>query len=305
MATLRGLMYGLFVFSMLGDLLRNEAFGQKSIILSDGIVYFENDAYTLRFDLARPDRPGPHPALIYIHGGGWREGHRGAYRGEIQEAARRGYVAVSLSHRLTAVKKVDGSVKYPWPAQIIDVKACVRFLRRHADDYGIDPNRIGATGASSGGHLALMLGLSDDTDFQVCGQTDASPKPSAVSARVQALVNVAGPTDMARVFAAPIVTPYALDLMGAKPSKVPERYRQASPLTYLSADDPPILTIHGEQDEVVPVEQAHLLAAKAKQLRVVYEQMIIADTGHSLPGHMVRQKTLDFFDRYLGTPSAD
>ena len=242
---------------------------------------------------------GPWPALIYIHGGGWKEGNRGAYRGQIEEAAQRGYVAVTMSHRLTAERNEKGKVKYPWPAAIHDVKACIRFLRSHAKEYRIDPNRFGVTGASSGGHLSLLAGVTDAKDGL------EGKKKTKISTRIQAVVNIAGPTDMAKVYKAPVVTPYAFDFLGVSPTKVPKAYLKSSPLHYYDKSDPPILTIHSKQDEVVPVEQALMLDAKAREMGAKHELKLIDEPenhqprSHNLSELYAQKLALEFFDRVL------
>ena len=269
-------------------------------LVEEGIVFHEVDGFQLKLDMATPTKgDGPWPLLIYVHGGGWKEGSRGAYRGQIEEAAQRGYVAVTMSHRLTAERNEKGKVKYPWPAAIHDVKACIRFLRSHAKDYRIDPNRFGITGASSGGHLSLLAGVTDAEDGL------EGTKETTVSTRVQAVVNIAGPTDMAKVYDVPVVTPYARDFLGGSPTKLPKAYLKSSPIHYYDKTDPPILTIHSKQDTIVPVEQALMLDAKARKIGTVHELKLIDEPenhqprSHNLSELYAQKLALEFFDRVL------
>jgi len=137
----------------------------KDVIVEIDIIYGRGDDVDLMLDLARPAKGrGRFPALIFIFGGSWRSGSRQNYSTEIIQAAERGYVAVTVDYSgLTNVRE-SGKVKYPFPAQVYDVKCAVRWLRSNAKKYRIDPNSIGVVGWSSGGHLALMLGLTDSSD---------------------------------------------------------------------------------------------------------------------------------------------
>ena len=104
------------------------------------------------------------PAIVFIHGGGWYQGSRQGYRGQIMEAARRGYVAATISYRLMKFdeEKNETTTAAPnFPAQIHDAKAAIRWQRANANNYHVDPDRIGVTGGSAGGHLSLLVGLTD------------------------------------------------------------------------------------------------------------------------------------------------
>jgi acetyl esterase/lipase len=192
---------------------------------------------------------------VFIHGGGWSGGNRQAYRGQIQEAAKRGYVAATISYRLMQfdqAKKETTTATPIFPAQIHDAKAAIRWVRAHAEKYQVDPDRIGVTGASAGGHLSLLVGLTDPSS----GLEGDSGNPDQ-SSRVQAVVNVFGPTDMASCYEkSSVAWIFRLFLGGTPSDEAAERYKAASPLTYVSQDDPPVLTLHGDMDALVPVEQA-------------------------------------------------
>jgi acetyl esterase/lipase len=155
------------------------------------LVYGKGGDVELKLNLARPTSDtGSFPALIFLFGGGYHSGSKEHWRSDIKEAAKRGYVAVTIDYRLTNIKE-NGKTKYPFPAQIHDGKCAVRWLRANASKYKIDPNRIGVVGFSAGGNLALMLGLTDSSDGLEgdCGD-------GKISSRVQAVVNLAGPTDL-------------------------------------------------------------------------------------------------------------
>ncbi|HET6324359.1 MAG TPA: alpha/beta hydrolase, partial [Planctomycetaceae bacterium] len=132
---------------------------KADVVIEKDITYGKGGTEDLKLDLARPQHSeGLLPAIVFIHGGGWSGGDRGTYAREIQAAAKRGYVAVTIEYRLTQPDKT-GKAKYPFPAQIEDCKCAVRWLRANAEKYHVDPNRIGATGGSAGGHLSLLVGV--------------------------------------------------------------------------------------------------------------------------------------------------
>lgn len=200
----------------------------------------------LLLDILRPDPvpDAPMPAVIYIHGGGWQSGNRKPPANGIPHRnavlAPYGFFTVSISYRLSNVAK--------WPAALHDCKAAVRWLRVHADEYGVDARRIGAWGHSAGGHLAALLGLTWDVP-ELEGNSDTP----GVSTRVQAVAPLAGAYDLSQ-FRRPD-GPTAR-FLGAPAPTVPARARAASPLAYARPDAPPFLIVHGEKDEIVPFAQA-------------------------------------------------
>src|ERR1041385_8228798 len=137
---------------LLAALTAGFARSQDSILVQNDIEFANPDDQHLLLDMASPkDGKGPFPAILCIHGGGFRAGDRHGYDGLIKKLAERGYVAVTVEYRL--------SPKFQFPAAVYDVKAAVRWLRANAKKYRIDPNRIGVTGGSAGGHLAQFLGV--------------------------------------------------------------------------------------------------------------------------------------------------
>jgi acetyl esterase/lipase len=254
----------------------------------------------LKLDLARPSGDNPHPAIVFIHGGGWTNGDRQRYRNSIKKAAKRGYVAATISYRLMKYDKENKETTTAtpnFPAQIHDAKAAIRWLRENAEKYNVDPNRIGVTGGSAGGHLSLLVGLTDP-DSNLEGES-GSPNHSS---RVQAVVNVFGPTEMADCYETSSVAWVFRLFTGGTPDEVPEQYKIASPLTYVSKDDPPVLTLHGDQDRRVPVEQAKVLDEKMKAAGASHTLMIFKGQGHGFEKEHQRKAMdamWDFFDRHL------
>ena len=270
------------------------------IAIEDNITYGKAGDTELKLDLARPQGEGPFPAIVFIHGGGWSGGSRQGYRGELQEAAKRGYVAATISYRLMKydeAKKETTTATVNFPAQIHDAKAAIRWVRANAKKHHVDPNRIGVTGGSAGGHLSLLVGLTDPAS----GLEGESGNPGQ-SSRVQAVVNVFGPTDMAFCFKKSSVAWIFRLFMGGTPDEVGERYKAASPITYVSKDDPPVLTLHGDKDALVPVEQAKVLDEKMKAVGASHTLMVFKGQGHGFNGEdgkKAADATWEFFDRHL------
>ena len=266
---------------------------EKDVIRENDIVYGKGGDVDLTLDLARPEKGRRLPALIFIFGGSWRSGSRTQYSAEIWEAAERGYVAVTIDYRLTSKLNEHGKPKYQFPAQIHDVKCAVSWLRANAKKYKIDPNRIGAVGWSSGGHLALMLGLTDPSDGLEgeCGK-------SKYSSRVQAVVSLAGTSDLLSRYNQSSISVVSIeDLLGGTPEEVPEQYKKASPITYVSKDDPPVLSIQGNMDyKAVPSKQAERLDSKMGGVGASHTLIIKEGKDH---GIAVDNDVWDFFDEHL------
>jgi len=268
------------------------------IILEQDLTYGKVGDVELKLDLARPkEGSGPFPAIVCIHGGAWAGGQRSDHRGQIEKAARKGYVAVTISYRLTEPDPKTHAGKFPFPAQIQDCKCAVRWLRSVADKYHIDTERIGVTGASAGGHLALLVGLVDEK-----AGMEGDGGHSNQSSRVQAVVNFCGPTDLTREYGeVKVVQPFLVALCGGTPESAAESYRGASPITYVSKqqDPPPMLTLHGDHDDIVPVSQAKLFDDAMRSAGLHHELVVIRGQGHGIHGPLVESSCWNFFDKYL------
>jgi acetyl esterase/lipase len=263
------------------------------------ITYVQRGDVPIQLNLQRPTTgEGPFPAIVFIHGGGWAGGSRLGYLGQINEATKRGYVALTISYRLTQPDPKTKVARHPFPTQIHDCKAAIRWLKQHAQEYNVDPNRIGVTGGSAGGHLSLLIGLTDDK----AGLEGDGGDPN-ISTRVQAVVNVFGPTDMvACCKTSPGAKPIIESFLGGTADEVPEAYKVSSPVTYVSADDPPVLTLHGDKDTLVPPEQAKILDEKLKAAGGQHTLRIIEGAGHGFGGpaaELANKATWDFFAEHL------
>jgi acetyl esterase/lipase len=207
----------------------------------------------LCLDLLIPDPPPrqPTPAVVFFHGGGWAEGQRDTamYPWLNPLLASHGFITASVTYRLSRFA--------PFPAQIHDAKAAIRWLRAHATRYCIDPNNIGVWGDSSGGHLAALLG----TSAQVPELEGATGSPDQ-SSEVQAVVTRCAPSDFTRFHPDDEDQPGSVlwQLFAGPASKRQDLARLASPTAHiLRSQLPPFLIVHGTHDELVPYEQAKLL----------------------------------------------
>ncbi len=268
--------------------------------LHEGLVYAKVGETELQLDVAIPDGPGPFPSIVFIHGGGWYAGNRQGYRDDIEAAAKRGYVAATISYRLMQFdesRKENTTASPIFPAQLHDCKAAIRWLRAHAGQYRVDPDRIGVTGGSAGGHLSLLVGLTD-ANAKLEGEAGNLEQ----SSRVQAVVNVFGPTEMTQCEATSSVDWIFRLFLGGEPEQAAATYSEASPLTYVSSDDPPVLTLHGDQDKLVPIAQAKLLDEKMKAVGAQHRLIVFEGAGHGFSGKFRQdseQAMWDFFDLHL------
>ncbi|MBP7050993.1 MAG: alpha/beta hydrolase [Phycisphaerae bacterium] len=221
-----------------------------------GVEYGQGGSHPLLLDLYLPrGREKAGPAILFIHGGAWKSGKRSDMKYYCAKFAEKGYVTATVSYRLLQ--------EAPFPAAVQDVKCAVRWLRANAAAYQVDPNRIAVSGNSAGGHLAMMIGYSDDPSLEGNGGHPG------VSSRVRAVVDFYGPTDLTTDYARnhKLVT----DFLGGKTfAEAPEVFKLASPLSHLTKDDPPTLIFQGTIDSLVPVAQADALASKLKELGIDY-----------------------------------
>jgi acetyl esterase/lipase len=267
------------------------------------LAYVEKGHERQKLDLYLPEKAdGPLPLIIWVHGGGWQNGTKDGcppLRGGYLD---RGYAVASIGYRL--------SQHAVFPAQIEDCKSAIRWLRAHAKEYGLDPNRFGVWGSSAGGHLVALIGTSGDVKaFDVGANLDQS-------SRVQAVCDYYGPTDFTQMDAHAVPgaalkhddanSPEA-KLIGGPVQANKEKAAQASPLTYVSKDDPAFLIVHGDKDPAVPIHQSELLFAALKKDGVSVHFHTIHGAGHGGPGFNaapVPEMVTTFFDQKLKMKSA-
>lgn len=223
--------------------------------------------------LVKSDKPTP--ILIFIHGGGWREGDKkGVPRYLKDQLFDSGISIVSANYRLSG--------EAPYPAQVDDCTRAVQFVRSKAKEWNVNPHRIAVMGPSAGGHLSLWVGLHDDRK-----KPDSSDLVERESSRVSCVVNYFGPTDFRLLTKMEHRHPAYMMLFGRKPGESPtdvpkSLVEAASPITYVSSDDPPVFTAHGTADEIVPQKHAILLVEKLKEKGVVAETYFLESGNHVL-----------------------
>ncbi|MBW8190386.1 alpha/beta hydrolase [Neiella marina] len=224
----------------------------------------------LYIDIAVPAQAlaTPAPAIVAIHGGGWRKGHKNKFASKIVNFAKRGYVAASLMYRLAP--------DHPFPAAVEDVKVGVRFLKAHAEQYGVNPNQIIALGSSAGGHLAAMLGATgNDDSFSTHGLWDD------VDSSVMLAVTFSGPN---AEFDSQFADQWSsiTKFLGGKASSRPDIAKAAMPISYLDANDPPFFVVHGNADNIVPVSMGRTFVEGLKSAGVEHRYIEIEGGTHKL-----------------------
>ena len=245
-----------------------------------------------RLNLYVPPAAGPaRPLLVWVHGGGWNSGDKNDC--PAKWLVDRGYIVASLGYRF--------STHALYPAQIEDCKAAIRFLRAHAAEYGIKASRIGAWGASAGGHLVALLGTTGDIqDF------DTGPNLNQPSS-VQCVVDWFGPTDFLHYGCEhpdpALDTPdnVAAKLIGCRVLENPDKARRASPIYFVTKSAAPFLIMQGDQDPTVPAQQSIILDAALKKAGVESVLKIFPGNGHGGPafGQSSYVTILNFLDSYL------
>jgi acetyl esterase/lipase len=263
---------------------------QDAFTVDENVVYGTVDGHNLQVDIYRPAAITPRPAVILIHGGGWTTFDKSTMRTMASFLAREGFACFAVDYRLFH----NGQNR--WPAQLDDVQRAVRWIRANAQKYNVDPNHIGAFGHSAGAQLAALLGMMDTRD-------NSDPTLARYSSRVQAVVDVSGPTDFTQRHDAGTVA-FFTSFLGADPGAHPEVWQQASPAFHVAKDNAPFLILHGTQDPEVPIAQSQELADKLKAAGVPVT-FVQVDDVHTFrtpeARHRLAFESLEFFRRNLGS----
>jgi acetyl esterase/lipase len=263
----------------------------KAVDFKSGIEYAKAGGERLLLNLAAPKKgAGPFPAVVCIHGGGFRGGKREGYDGLCVRLAEQGYVAVTVSYRLAP--------KHPFPAAVHDVKAAVRWVRANAAKYHIDPARVGVTGGSAGGCLAQFLGVTAGVkEFEGDGGN------AGESSRVACVVNVYGPSDFTRSYGKSVDAAEVLPLyLGGDLRSARKKHIRASPLYWVTPDAAPTLCIHGTDDRYVAHEQAVWLVERLGAAGVESRLLTLQGAGHGFKGkdaQAAEKALVAFFDKHL------
>lgn len=226
---------------------------------------------------------GRWPAVVFIHGGGWTAGDKRETLPDLAALREAGFLVLSINYRL--------GPQHKFPAMIEDAKCAVRFLRARAAAFNLNPDRIGVMGSSAGGHLSSLVGVAGaEAGFDTGDYL-------SFSSRVQAVASLWAPSDL--------TVPFPGGYDSRREVFAPFDPALASPVSYVSADDPPFLLVHGEEDPLVPISQAERMLERLRQAGVPAELLRVANAGHSLvpvngltPSPLrseVRNRIVDFF----------
>ena len=235
------------------------------------IEYARVDGLPLRLDLYQAKEQHA-PLIVWVHGGAWRAGSKEDM--PLSALVDSGYAVASVDYRLSPVA--------PFPAQVHDIKAAIRFLRAKAADYSFDPARIAIAGASAGGHLAALVGVTNghkDLEGSIGSHLEQSSD-------VRAIISLFGASDLTTILAQSkpkglkMRIPALQLLLGGQPNEKPALAQLASPVTHVDAHDPPLLLVHGDADPQMPPEQSHALAAAYKAVGAQVQLVIIAGAEH-------------------------
>ena len=248
------------------------AFAQYGVQTIRDVPYTSASGFTQVLDLYLPTPTASHsrPGVMLVHGGGWAAGNKSDFEGWGQYYAAKGFVCAAVSYRFAP--------QHVWPAQIDDVQASVRWMRKNAQFLGLNPRKIGAVGMSAGGHLVEFLSLTDTLN-------DFDPLLWGYSSRVALAVNFVGPCEFSDPNEwSPAIWPLVTQMVGQPWSPFAMKYRYASPINYIDSADSPILHFYGVQDDTVPISQGRRMAARLNSKGVLNWYFEFPNEGHGFSG---------------------
>jgi acetyl esterase/lipase len=280
---------------------------EPSSTRQEDVIYGRKDGMALTMDVLKPKKNANGAAVIWVVSGGWFSSHEGVRPAFVAELLNRGYTVFAVVH--------GSQPRYTIPDAVADLHRSVRYIRCHAKEFGIDPQRLGITGGSAGGHLSLMQGTAGEP-----GNLLSLDPVERTSSRVQAVACFYPPTDFLNYGKPGNVAlgtgilvnfraPFEFRELDKKTrcyvpitdkDRVLQIGRQISPITHVSKDDPPTLIIHGDADTLVPIQQAQLIVAKFKEVGAPAELIVKPRAGHGwadLASDMA--KIADWFDKHL------
>jgi len=236
------------------------------------IEYGAEAGHKLLLDIYLPTEAEHPPLLVYIHGGAWRSGSKNSM--PLTGLVTSGFAVASVEYRLSPVAR--------FPAQIHDIKAAIRFLRAKQGEYGYNADRVAICGASAGGHLAELVGVTNG-EPELEGEVGGYRRQSS---DVQAIVAYYGASNFLTILKQS--TPHGLGvripalqlLLGGQPEDKPELAKLASPVFHVDRDDPPLLLLHGDQDPQMPINQSHELEGKYRELGLQVEFEVVHGAAH-------------------------
>jgi acetyl esterase/lipase len=290
---------------------KNDA--ESAFTRAEDVIYGRKYGTALTMDVFRPKEGANGAAVVLVVSGGFRSSHDGILPAFIRPLLGRGYSVFAVVH--------GSQPRYTVPEIVQDMNRAVRFIRNHAKDYAIDPDRLGVTGASAGGHLSLMLGTAGAT-----GDPNAADPVDRESSRVRAVACFFPPTDLlnwgapgrelihAKDHAKPFRPAFDFQELDKEtnvwvpitdPDRLRKITREISPIYHVSADDPPTLIIHGDADRLVPLQQSQVILEKFKEAGVKAKLIVKPGSGHGwlgMPNDMTQ--VADWFDENLGKGEA-
>lgn len=274
---------------------REQAFIPKDCKVLKDIPYVKNGHQRHKFDMYLPGNyasKGLLPLVIWVHGGGWRKLSK-EYFGRQTFLLNHGFAVASVNYRL--------SVHNEFPAQIYDVKAAIRYIRKHAKEFNVNPNKIGVWGSTAGGHLVALLGTTNNLK-----QFEGNLDNLDVSSNVQAVCSWFGVSDMAQITKTlrqkgdTKGTPNITKLLGGTAQEKTLLAYNSSPVNFVSKDDPPFLLMHGDLDTIVPIEESFTLDKLLKQAGVASEMIVIKGAKHAFfKDEKELNKVAEFFTKQL------
>jgi len=269
----------------------------------EDVVYGHKDGLALTLDVLTPQKDPKGIGIILVSSGSWRSDKSDDLAKEEKGRQTEHWVQGLLQGGYTLFIARHGSgPRYRVPEMVEDIRRSVRFVRANAAKFGVDPDHLGITSGSSGGHLSLMVGLTGDD-----GKPDSPDPIEQTSSRVQAIVAWFPPTDLVN-FGKPDgyqaiskLRPKLFQEMFGTVDDLVAQLRSVSPIEQVTSDDPPVLLIHGDKDFVVPLQQSEVFAARYKEQGLPVELVVQAGGGHTYwPGILDDYKSVHaWFDKYL------
>ncbi len=241
------------------------AWGQDNATITADVVYGHKDGMALTFDVLQPDSSANGAGVIYMVSGGWF-----SWWAPPERAVERHARLLNSGFTMFLVRH-GSSPRYKVPDAAEDVRRAVRYIKAHARDFSVDPERLGVFGGSAGGHLALLLGLDSDAEHAASG--DTLPKQSG---RVAAVVAYFPPVDL-RPYVGPSERFPALDFADSLANSV-------SPILFVSPDDPPTLLIHGDADELVPLSNSERMYSALQRHGIPSKFIVLPGAPHGFRG---------------------
>lgn len=269
---------------------------------TEDIVYGQKEGMGLTMDVLQPEKDRKGIGIVLISSGSWKSSKSNVPE-EVTKFRNDHWAMGLLSHGFTAFVVRHGSgPRFHVPEMVEDVRRAVRFIRLHAADYNVDPNHLGITSGSSGGHLALMVGMTGDD-----GKPDAKDPVERVSCRTQAIVSWFPPTDLINFgmtdgykMVEKLQPQRFTDMFGTI-TDLPAQLKEISPIYFTTSDDPPLLLVHGDSDRTVPLQQSEILKTKYEEAGLKVKLIVQPGGGHSYWDGIEKQyqDVSDWFDMYL------